>query len=110
MSEPTLFLGCISGTSVDGLDIALLDFSSDRITTQAARTIDLPVDLRQALLALGQPGAPKVDDVGEAWRWSAGGLEARGGEKVKTAPAVAIMLYSVGQLRRTARFCEDQIC
>ena len=59
----TLFLGTITGTSVDGLDIALLDLS-DGIRLVAAETAAFPDSLRTALLDIGQPGRDDLDVVG----------------------------------------------
>ncbi|XOV83443.1 MAG: anhydro-N-acetylmuramic acid kinase [bacterium] len=59
------YLGCISGTSVDGLDIALIEIDADnRVTIGSAGTTDFPCALRQTLLALGQPGADDLDLLG----------------------------------------------
>jgi len=59
-----LFLGAISGTSVDGLDVALLeDGSPPRIL--AGHTYALPDALRSRLLRLGQPGSDDLDSLGE---------------------------------------------
>jgi len=58
-----LFIGTISGTSVDGLDIALLDLS-DGIRFEASTTTPFPTALRQELLALGQPGDDDLDRIG----------------------------------------------
>ena len=66
-SERQLYVGAISGTSVDGLDIALVDVS-DPITFSAGETLAFPEALRQELLALGQPGNDDLDQLGEADR------------------------------------------
>jgi anhydro-N-acetylmuramic acid kinase len=58
-----LYLGAISGTSVDGLDLALVEFS-DQIRIIAAATVALPSLLQETLLALGQPGAGDLDQLG----------------------------------------------
>ena len=63
--EPTLYVGAISGTSVDGLDLALLDVS-DGIELCASSTATLSPALRESLLALGQPGGDSLDRLGEA--------------------------------------------
>jgi anhydro-N-acetylmuramic acid kinase len=62
---PRLFLGVISGTSVDGLDLALLE-EGDPPRVVAARTYRLPETLRAALLRLGQPGTDDLDALGAA--------------------------------------------
>lgn len=62
--SPRLYLGAISGTSVDGLDVALLeDGSPPRVL--AGHTYPLPDALRSSLLRLGQPGSDDLDTLGE---------------------------------------------
>jgi anhydro-N-acetylmuramic acid kinase len=60
-----LYLGAISGTSVDGLDIALLE-AGQPPRIRAGRTYPLPADLRRNLLQLGQPNADDLDSLGAA--------------------------------------------
>ncbi len=59
-----LYVGTITGTSVDGLDIALLDLA-DGIHLVQASTASFPESLRATLLALGQPGNDDLDEIGE---------------------------------------------
>lgn len=54
------FLGLISGTSVDAIDAALLDFDGERPRLQAARSTPYPPALREAVLGLSQ-GDSMVD-------------------------------------------------
>lgn len=58
-----LFIGTISGTSVDGLDIALIDLS-DAVRLAASTTMPFPDALRSDLLATGQPGNDDLDHIG----------------------------------------------
>lgn len=60
-----LYLGAISGTSVDGLDLALLSVRNE-IRVVAAATEPLPAALQQTLLSLGQPGEDDLDSFGQA--------------------------------------------
>ncbi|MEM8767284.1 MAG: anhydro-N-acetylmuramic acid kinase [Pseudomonadota bacterium] len=60
---PALYVGTISGTSVDGLDLALLDLSSQPRLV-AATTHAFPDTLREELLAVGQPGNDDLDRIG----------------------------------------------
>lgn len=69
-----LFIGCMTGTSVDGLDLALvqIDQADDMAATQdekvavvAAKTLALPEDLRDDLLACGQPSSSSVELLGQ---------------------------------------------
>lgn len=61
-----LFIGLMSGTSVDGIDAALValpDDSHPRLL--AARCMPMPVDLRTRILLLSQPGDNEIDRLGE---------------------------------------------
>jgi anhydro-N-acetylmuramic acid kinase len=62
-----LYVGAISGTSVDGLDLALLSTDAP-LSVLHARTTPLPESLRRELLALGQPGNDDLDRLGAADR------------------------------------------
>lgn len=64
MSE--YYLGLMSGTSVDGIDAALLNFDDDRPTLLYARTFDWPESLRQRILQiLADPNAVTVRALGQ---------------------------------------------
>lgn len=66
-AQTSLYAGSISGTSVDGLDLALLEMGG-QIRFVAAATKPFPDSLRQTLLALGQPENDGIDAVGSADR------------------------------------------
>lgn len=58
-----LFLGLISGTSADGIDVALMRFEP-RTELVAARTVSYPSDLRERILALMHAESLPVDAFG----------------------------------------------
>ena len=60
---PRFYLGTITGTSVDGLDLALIDLA-DGISFSAATTAPFDQALRTTLLAVGQPGSDDLDQIG----------------------------------------------
>ncbi|MCY4128433.1 MAG: anhydro-N-acetylmuramic acid kinase [Gammaproteobacteria bacterium] len=60
-----LFVGVMTGTSVDGLDVALLDLPND-LKPQAARTVPFPQSLRERLVALTSPKDDEIVRMGEA--------------------------------------------
>ncbi len=49
------FIGLMSGTSLDGVDGVVAEFSNDRMAVQAYATAPLPAALRAELLALNAP-------------------------------------------------------
>ena len=65
MSRPDLFLGLISGTSADGIDVALVSFEPS-LQLVAGRTYAWNAALRARLVELGQGGdARSLDELGE---------------------------------------------
>ena len=63
---PTLYIGAISGTSIDGLDIALVDATAQPPHILEATTVPLPAALATALRELAAPGANEVDRMARA--------------------------------------------
>ena len=65
MSGNNLYVGCMTGTSVDGLDLALVEVDENGdISILAATTVPLPDRLRNDLLKLSQPGNDDIDLLG----------------------------------------------
>jgi anhydro-N-acetylmuramic acid kinase len=60
----SLAIGIMSGTSLDGADAVLADFSSSPPACLASCSIPFPGGLRQALLALSAPGGDGLDAAG----------------------------------------------
>lgn len=72
-TETPTYIGAMTGTSLDGLDLALLtiDQQADDGSTlniSHGQTVALPEPLQQALTALTNPGVNEIDRMGEADR------------------------------------------
>ena len=103
---PTLYVGVISGTSVDGLDFALLDIDPE-IKLIASQTQRLAPALRDRLLALGQPGHDDLDNLGEADR-ELGATIGEGVRKfLRTAGCQPDQVAAIGSHGQTVRHRPD---
>ncbi len=56
MTQEQLYIGLMSGTSLDGVDGVLVDFSGGRVHVLGHATASLPQPLRETFHALNQPG------------------------------------------------------
>jgi anhydro-N-acetylmuramic acid kinase len=62
----TLFIGLMSGTSMDGIDAVVVDFSSNSPHLLASHQEPIPNKLQKTLRQLAQPGDDGIDQVGAA--------------------------------------------
>ena len=63
--KPELFIGALSGTSIDGIDVALVRFDPQP-TLVASHSLPYPEELRRELLTLCTPGENEIDRLGRA--------------------------------------------
>ena len=60
-----LYIGLISGTSMDAVDAALVDFTCSPLKVIATHSEPISADLRKALAAFSSPGENEINRLGE---------------------------------------------
>ena len=60
MTTPDIYIGLMSGTSVDSIDAVAVSLDQDNIRLLGAHSYDIPATLKKAILGLSEPG---IDDV-----------------------------------------------
>lgn len=70
MQDQSLYIGLMSGTSMDSIDAGLFDIGDDRCLTLATHSEPYPPELRERLLAASrQPHNCTIDEVGALDTW-----------------------------------------
>ena len=60
MTAPDIYIGLMSGTSIDSVDAAAVSFGQDNLRLLGTHSHDIPATLKKAILGLSEPG---IDDV-----------------------------------------------
>jgi len=66
MNQSALYIGIMSGTSLDGIDAVIVDFSASHPRLIHSLCLPYPADLRNELAALSQPGDNELERMGLA--------------------------------------------
>lgn len=109
MAAPSLYLGLISGTSVDGIDAAIVRFDDDsdgacRAALRFGRTYPWDAALRMRLVALGQQAdALTLDDLGELETRIADGFADAACRALSDAGVAASDIVAIGSHGQTLR-------
>lgn len=64
MPDKSLYIGLISGTSIDAIDAGLFEFGLDRATLVAQHSANFPAGIKKQILDLTQPGPSEIDTQG----------------------------------------------
>ena len=62
--EPALYIGLMSGTSVDGIDSALVRCAADSIELVATHLHPIPAGVRASIEAISHPGDDEIERLG----------------------------------------------
>lgn len=63
-SPRNLYIGLMSGTSLDGIDVALVEITADKIQLRATHSHPMPAALRDTILAICQPANDEINRAG----------------------------------------------
>ena len=65
MTTTEYYLGLMSGTSADAVDLVIVDFAYDKINLTASHSVSLSPSIRQQIHALATPSDNEIDRLGE---------------------------------------------
>jgi len=107
---PGYYIGLISGTSMDGIDAALVAFGDHTLDVRAARTFAYPAPLRDALLAATRnPQSCAVDTLGMLDHWTGECFRDAATELLADAGVDAGEVRAIGSHGQTVRHCPDAL-
>lgn len=99
-----LFIGLMSGTSVDAIDAVLVHFDGQRgMHLLASHSQPWSAAQREELLALGRPGADEIERAGRADRWVAEAFADTARVLLATAGVPATAVRAIGSHGQTIR-------
>ena len=103
MSQPQLYIGLMSGTSMDGVDAVLVDFSTGSPRLIEGHTESIPAHLLKSLQRLCQPSTDEINRLGRLDR-SVGKLFAKAGNTLlENANVSAKDVIAIGSHGQTVR-------
>lgn len=65
MTDCEYYLGLMSGTSADAIDLVIVNFANNAIHLTASHSVALPASIRQKIHALATPSDNEIDRMGE---------------------------------------------
>lgn len=105
---PDLYIGLMSGTSMDAIDAVLAEFGNRRVLLRGAVQCAYPAELKRRLrAAVSDPTRCNVDEVGELDTWVAECFRDAVAELLQSAQAGADAVRAIGSHGQTLRHRPD---
>lgn len=101
---PSLYIGLMSGTSMDGIDAGLFDIRDGRCKTVATHSSPYPQDLQARLLAASRnPERLTIDEIGELDTWAGRAFARAAEELILHSKADRSRIRAIGSHGQTLR-------
>ena len=100
----SLYVGLMSGTSMDGIDAALVELGDKSCQMLATKSCPYPAKLREALLAASRnPSKTTVDDIGELDHWVGSCFRDAALELLRSSGTDRTLVSAIGSHGQTIR-------
>jgi anhydro-N-acetylmuramic acid kinase len=102
------YIGLISGTSMDGIDAALVSFGDASVEIHTTRAHPYPSELRKRLLAaIRNPDQCTIDEIGQLDRWTGECFRDAAQTLIADAQVAADQVTAIGSHGQTLRHRPD---
>jgi anhydro-N-acetylmuramic acid kinase len=103
-----LYIGLMTGTSVDGIDAAIVEFGGEQTKTVCTHSHEIPEELRQMLHALCTPGGDEIERMGVADAWLGEVLAEATNKLLEKAKVDKSLIRAIGCHGQTIRHRPNQ--
>jgi anhydro-N-acetylmuramic acid kinase len=103
MRQPIYFMGIMSGTSADGIDIAIVDCSEKKPKLVHFYEYPMPQKLHEPILRLAEPGIDEIDALGALDRALGKAFADAANRSIKTSGISVDNIIAIGSHGQTIR-------
>ena len=103
MAQPIYFMGIMSGTSADGIDVAIVEHSDERPKLAHFSEYPMPSKLREPILRLAEPGIDEIDALGALDRALGECFASAANQSLQTSGISAAQVVAIGSHGQTIR-------
>ena len=103
MTKPIYFMGIMSGTSADGIDIAIVELSDEKPRLVHFMEYPMPQKLREPILRLAEPGIDEIDLLGSLDRALGRAFAEATNQSIKASGISLDSIIAIGSHGQTIR-------